>query len=275
MSARLYGITAFRLTTVEPDQLAHFYGGLGFEVGTRETIPDHEIAMLGLTGGGTRLPLRLGEQRIDLDCFDPRGRPYPRGATSADLCFQHFALVTDDAMAAWERAVALGAEPISTAGPVTLPASAGGVTAVKFRDPEGHPLELLQFPPDHAHRWQGTGLLGIDHSAISVSDIAASRLFYEGLGLSQKGGTLNQGPTQENLDGLSSVRVNVVPMMPRQGTPHLELLGYRTSRAREAGWFEPNDIAATRTIWAADRNALIRDPDNHLHMLNGSRSNER
>ncbi len=35
---------------------------------------------------------------------------------------------------------------ISTDGPQRLPPSSGGVAAFKFRDPDGHPLELLAFP---------------------------------------------------------------------------------------------------------------------------------
>lgn len=267
MTVVLTAISAFRLTTAEPERLARFYEGLGFEAGAREKISDDEIALLGLKGGGARLPLRLGEQRIDLDSFDELGRPYPSAATSADLCFQHLALVTDDAEVVWERAVALGAVPISTDGPVTLPASAGGVTALKFRDIEGHPLELLQFPSDSERAWRGTGLLGIDHSAISVSDAAASCRFYEAMGLSVHGPTLNHGPTQTALDGLPQVEVGVVPMMPRRAPPHLELLAYRKPVGRSAGRLEANDVAATRTVWAADRNALVRDPDGHLHLV--------
>ena len=269
MNAELIAITAFRLTTAEPERLARFYEGLGFESGDREKIPDDEIALLGLRRGGTRLPLRLGEQRIDLDSFDVLGRPYPAAPTSADLCFQHLALVTDDAAAMWARAVALEAVPISTDGPVTLPASAGGVTALKFRDPEGHPLELLQFPSENQSSWRGAGLLGVDHSAISVSDAGASCRFYQALGLSVQGPTLNHGPTQMALDGLPQVEVDVLPMMPRLSTPHLELLAYRRPIGRTAGRLEANDLVATRTVWAADRNALVRDPDGHLHLLRG------
>lgn len=267
MNAALTAIVAFRLTTAEPERLARFYRGLGFTAAERETIPDWEIAFLGLKGGGTRLPLRLGEQLLDLDSFDDPGRPYPTEATSADLCFQHFALVTDDATAAWTRAAALGAIPISTGGPVTLPASAGGVTAMKFRDLEGHPLELLQFPPESGVHWRGTGIIGIDHSAISVSDVDLSRRFYEVLGLSVQGPTLNRGATQTALDGLAGVEVDVVPMLPRKDTPHLELLAYRKPRGRPIGRLEANDIAATRIVWAADRDELISDPDGHLHLL--------
>jgi catechol 2,3-dioxygenase-like lactoylglutathione lyase family enzyme len=269
MKGQLNSITAFRLTAADLDRLARFYEGLGFQAGTRERIPDDEVALLGLRRGGTRLPLRLGEQCIDLDTFDDLGRPYPTVATSADLCFQHFALVTDDVTALWARAVTLGAVPISTGGPVTLPVSAGDVTAFKFRDIEGHPLELLQFPPSSESSWSGTGLLGIDHSAISVSDVGLSCRFYKALGLSPKEATLNHGSTQMALDGLPEVEVDVVPMMPRRDTPHLELLGYRKPVGRTAGRLEANDLAATRTVWAADRDALVRDPDGHLHLLRG------
>jgi catechol 2,3-dioxygenase-like lactoylglutathione lyase family enzyme len=267
MTAQVSAITAFRLTTSDSERLAHFYAELGFAVGGREAIDDEEIALLGLNGGGSRLPLRLGGQRLDLDCFDAPGRLYPTGATAADLCFQHLALVTDDADIAWKRVKTLGATPISTSGPVRLPPSTGVAAAIKFRDPDGHPLELLQLAIASGRSWTGTRLLGIDHSAISVADIRASRLFYEALGLSVQGPTLNQGPTQMVLDGLPEVEVDVVPMLPPQDTPHLELLGYRKPTGRIAGRYEANDVAATRIVWAADRDELVRDPDGHLHLL--------
>jgi len=267
VNARVSSIVAFRLTTARPEPLASFYRKLGFTVGVPEAIGGDEIALLGLAGGGTRLPLRLGRQRVDLDSFDVPGRTYPLEATAADLCFQHLALVTDDASAAWERAAAIGARPISRDGPVKLPASTGVAAAIKFRDPEGHPLELLQFPPQSAGRWRGTGLLGIDHSAISVSDVEASRRFYEAWSLSAHGATLNEGPTQAALDDLPGVAVDVVPMLPHAATPHLELLGYRKPIGRPAGRLDANDMAATRIVWAADRDRLLRDPDGHLHLL--------
>ncbi len=267
MSSALTAITAFRLTTEEPEQLARFYEGLGFAINQHEAISGEEIALLGLKQGGTRLRLRLGDQRLDLDNFDEPGRPYPAAACSADLCFQHLALVTSDAAAAWTRAAALGATPISARGPVKLPPSAGGVLAIKFRDPEGHPLELLQFQPDSGSGWHGTGLLGIDHSAISVANAGASRRYYEALGLSMQNPTVNDGPTQIALDGLPKVVVDVVPMMPRRRTPHVELLAYRTPAGRPIGRLEANDVAATRIVWTADCDALLRDPDGHLNLL--------
>jgi catechol 2,3-dioxygenase-like lactoylglutathione lyase family enzyme len=264
VTLRLSAILAFRLVTRQPERLVVFYTGLGFTAGEPEPIPAAEIALLGLHGGGSRRTLRLGDQRIELDDFEQPGRPYPPNVTGADSRFQHLALATDDAAAAWPRACALGATAISVGGPVTLPPSSGGVTAIKFRDPEGHPLELLQIPRGP---WVGCGLLGIDHSAISVTDVDAARAFYEARGLLAQGRTLNQGPTQAALDGLAGAQVDVVALMPPIVTPHLELLAYRTPSPRVAEQAAANDVAATRIVWSADRDAVLRDPDGHLHLL--------
>jgi catechol 2,3-dioxygenase-like lactoylglutathione lyase family enzyme len=270
VTARLTAILAFRLVTREPERLVAFYTALGFAAGEAQPIPAADMALLGLHGGGWRRTLRLGDQCVELDHFEEQGRPYPSDVTGADSRFQHLALVTDDAAAAWSRARTLGATAISVAGPVTLPASSGGVTAIKFRDPEGHPLELLQFP---GRPWVGSGLLGIDHSAISVTDVDVARGFYEALGLSAQGRTLNHGASQAALDGLVRAEVDVVPLMPLIATPHLELLGYRTPHSRRAERLAANDVAATGIVWRADQDALLRDPDGHLHLL--TRTQER
>ena len=267
MNARLTAITAFRLTTRAPERLARFYESIGFSVGQAVPVPPAEMTLLGLAGGGIRIPLSVGGQRVELEAFDHEGRPYPENATAADLCFQHFALIASDAAAAWERACAHGATPISFGPPITLPVSSGGLTAVKFRDPEGHPLEFVQFPTSPGSSQGSEWPSGIDHSAICVADAAASRGFYEKLGLVGGRPTLNQGPTQTALDGLAEVCVDVVPMLPRINRPHLELLRYRNPAGRAAGWLQANDVAATRIVWQSNRDALLRDPDGHLHVL--------
>ena len=267
MSPRVSGILGFALTTQDPERLARFYQQLGFTVEPSEPIPRSELDVLGISGGGERVPLGLGGARMTLDCFDESGREYPRSSTAADICFQHFAIVTDDATAAWKQAIKAGAEPISPHGPVTLPVSSGGVTACKFRDPDGHPLEFLQFPSASGVEWHGKGLLGIDHSAISVSDAGKSKTFYERLGLSIGRPTLNQGQAQEALDGLAAPIVEVVPMLPPRGRPHLELLAYKSPIGRANIPLPANDVAATRINWASDRDELIRDPDGHLVVL--------
>ena len=61
---------------------------------------------------------------------------------------------------------------------------------------------MTPFPP----RWQNlsaSGCLGIDHSAISIADTKRSVMFYERLGLSCIGSSLNRGPEQDKLDGIA------------------------------------------------------------------------
>lgn len=261
-------IAAFRLVTLDPERLLPFYAALGFGVEQPASIATSEMALLGVPGRGTRWTMRLGPSRVDLDRYPRSGRPYPAEADAASLCFQHLALVTSDADAAWSRAQMAGAVPISRGGrPVKLPASAGGVMAVKFRDPEGHPLEFLSFPDGSAKGWPGRGILGVDHSAVSVADGAASRAFYGDRGLSKGDPTLNSGPTQVALDALQDVEVDVIPMRPSDEPPHVELLHYRRPVAKSCGPVSVEDVAATRIVWSGYRPDLVRDPDGHLHEL--------
>jgi catechol 2,3-dioxygenase-like lactoylglutathione lyase family enzyme len=257
---RLRAIAGFHLVTADLQHLLHFYERvLGFTPdGPEQPIDSTEMRLLGLAGGGRRRFLRRGRQRLALDHFDEPGEPYPADADAASLSFQHFALVVTDMAEAYQRL--RDTASITQAGPQQLPASAGGVCAFKFRDPDGHPLEFLQFPPDAQK-----SAPGIDHSAISVADIELSEAFYESLGLRVGRATLNHGPEQARLDDLDGVQVAVVPMLPHIETPHLELLGYRVPHrdARPSPW-KANDIAATRIVWEGTRAALLRDPDGHL-----------
>jgi catechol 2,3-dioxygenase-like lactoylglutathione lyase family enzyme len=262
-------IAGFRLVTSNLPRLAAFYRAIGFAVGEPIPISATEMAVLGIAGTGMRIAMTLGPSRVDLDCYAMAGRPYPTERSACDRIFQHFALVTDDARQAWNRARDAGATPISRQQPVALPASSGGVTAVKLRDPDGHPLEFTQFPHGANPDWQGSGVLGIDHSAIVVADLSASRRFYAQHGLVEGEPMLNQGPTQVALDGIDDVVVDILPMLPAQVSPHIELLGYR-GRAGSGVDLAVNDIAATRIVWHAGRDALVRDPDGHYHQLSRS-----
>ena len=272
-AAPLNRILAFRLTTSDPEQLRRFYiDAIGCTATGSFPVPPVEMTLLGLAGTGARTVLTLGGQKIELDRFSTSGLPYPEGAAAADLVFQHFAIAVTDAAAAYQRALNRGATAISIGGPVKLPLAQGGVIAAKFRDPEGHPLEFLQFPSDGPSPWAQmalgrSGALGIDHSAISVADTDASACFYQTRGLRLGDRTLNEGQTQAALDNLDLPCVDVTPMLPATQAPHLELLGYRRPRGKPAPLSRPNDIAATRIVWASDRAALVRDPDGHLHQL--------
>jgi catechol 2,3-dioxygenase-like lactoylglutathione lyase family enzyme len=255
-------LIAIRLVSHDAEAMAGFYvAALGFELGATEPIAAAELALLGLTGTGTRTTLALAMQVVQIDQFDPPGRAYPLPGASDDRCFQHCALITHAMPDAWARVLAAGACPISPDGPVQLPTENGSVTAVKFRDPEGHPLELVAFPEPEA----GAHRLAIDHSAIVVRDVAASLAFYEQCGLVLGDRTLNYGPAQAALDGLPEPRVDVVPLNPPGGGAHLELLVYADPAPRPQHDWQVRDVAATRLVWQAAEPALITDPDGHLH----------
>ena len=270
----LQAVACFALATNDPDRLTRFYCDvLGFAAhGPASPIDDSEIELLGLSGSGRRHTLSFGEQILWIDHFEQAGRPYPVNGNAASLWFQHLALVVGDMRDAYDRLRDI--TPISHGQPQLLPISSGGVQAFKFRDPDGHPLELLQFPsgqmPDawrRRSRLEGQLGLGIDHSAISVTDAQASALFYEALGLSAGERMLNQGQAQQDLDGLPGVKVEVVPLSPCVGTPHLEILGYRTPRGQAGPVLHANDVAATRIVWHGREARLITDPDGHLQQV--------
>lgn len=272
--APLRSILGFRLVTRDLPRLQRFYQEtLGFAAdGPEQAIPSCELALLGVPGAGRRQALQQGEQLVALDQFDITGRPYPDDGDAASLWFQHLALVVADMAEAYRRVAAC--TPISEAGPQHLPQSSGGVHAFKFRDPDGHPLELLQFPAgSRPSAWQGRAAvagqigLGIDHSAISVTDADASTAFYRSLGLEPGDRTVNHGPEQQRLDALAGVEMSVVPMQPASGTPHLELLGYRVPHGAAGPPSQVNDVAATRVVWQGARAALLRDSDGHIHQV--------
>ncbi len=270
----LFCITGFRIVTADLDRLVRFYSEvLGFAVQSEEhQIGQAEMALLGLFGSGRRRVLTLGQQTLSIDRFEHAGKPYPEGSDAASLWFQHLALVVTDIAEAYGRL--RDAAPISLEGPQRLPASSGGVQAFKFRDPDGHPLEFLEFPQDNTpaawrarHPLPGQIGLGIDHSAICVADARASAGYYRALGLQIGDRTLNEGPEQQRLDDLSDVMVDVVPMKPPEAPPHLELLGYRMQSGCERAALQPNDVAATRIVWRGRKTELIRDPDGHLQQI--------
>jgi catechol 2,3-dioxygenase-like lactoylglutathione lyase family enzyme len=202
-------------------------------------------ALIGLQGARLRLRrLALGAEVLELtEVLEPGpgarpGRPIPADSRSNDHGFQHICLVVnsmEEALDGLRPALDAGRiRPISTT-PQRLPdwnSAAAGIVAYKFHDPEGHPLELLEFPPDKGDaRWHRAGpgpLLGIDHSAIGIADTARSVRFYaELLGLRHLSDGENSGAEQDGLDGLRDVRVRISSLRYRQG-PGIECLEYRS-----------------------------------------------
>jgi catechol 2,3-dioxygenase-like lactoylglutathione lyase family enzyme len=289
MNARAQCLTRIDMVCGDPEALAEFYqAAFGF-VATASALP---LA-------GRYIELRLGGQTIRLVRAQPGGRAYPLDVAGWSPLFQHIAIVVSDMQRAYAHLATIpGWTLISKAGPQVLPMASGGVSAFKFRDAEGHPLELIAFPAGAIPpRWQTQSqnvFLGIDHSAVSVSSTATSIAFYEGLGLNPSAGSLNVGREQALLDDVPNAIVQVTALTASQATPHVELLCYQGDFDRRGGAQGINDATATRLVLTvANRStleavcarvsgallsgpelrrdnfycALLHDPDGHLIRL--------
>jgi catechol 2,3-dioxygenase-like lactoylglutathione lyase family enzyme len=246
-------LARIEMVSADPEALAEFYmTALGFLGCGRGSSP-------AMSDG---VELRLGRQTIRLIRAGPGGRLYPADVAGWSPLFQHIAIVVADMARAYAHLCTIpGWQPISTSGPQLLPVASGGVSAFKFRDPEGHPLELIAFPPNAVPEpWRAPAqdiYLGIDHSAISVSNTAISVDFYESLGLSRSGGSLNVGQEQAMLDGVSDPMVEVTSLTPAQTTPHVELLCYRGDFDRRVRAQDPDDATASRLVLAIENRAIL------------------
>ncbi len=240
-------IDSIGFTTADVEATAGFFSdSLGFQRSGEPLLVEGGpyADLVGLPGARFRLQrLTIGADVLELtEVLDPGtgarlGRPIPADSLSNDRWFQHSCLVVNSmeaALAGLQPAFDAGRiTPISSA-PQRLPewnTAAAGIVAYKFHDPEGHPLELLQFPSDKGEaRWhvEAPGpLLGIDHTAIGIADTAASCRFYrELLGLSAGGDGVNSGPEQDGLDGLSGTRVHITGHRCPTGAG-VECLDYR------------------------------------------------
>ncbi len=209
--------------------------------------------------------MRLGDQGLELIAFDPPGATYPPDSSSAGLWFQHIAVVVSDIDAAYTKLQGYSFKPISEHGPQQLLPTSGSVSAYKFRDPDGHPVELIQFPlGTGSDIWQKKCnlFLGIDHSAIDVMDMERSIDFYiRLLGLRITSRTVNSGLEQARLDHLQDVLVDVVALQTViDGVPHVELLGYKRPDGRSVPMdVKFNDVVADRLVLQVHDLASLMD----------------
>ncbi|MCI0360732.1 MAG: VOC family protein [Planctomycetaceae bacterium] len=221
----------------EMDRALAFYRDvLAFEPQSDEILTAEEAEQsYGVMVGKTRrVRLKLGDESIVLTQFlERKGRSIPADSRSNDHWFQHIAIITTDMEFAYQRLRELQVDGISET-PQRLPDSnpaSGGVQAYYFRDPDGHPLEILQFPPDKGqrkwHRPTERLFLGIDHTAIVVSDTECSLAFYQDLlGMKVVGKSLNFGPEQERLNNVPQARLRITSLRAESG-PGVELLEYQ------------------------------------------------
>jgi catechol 2,3-dioxygenase-like lactoylglutathione lyase family enzyme len=300
-ATKALAVVMIGMTVGDMDRSVEFYTNvLDFSVASDSQAggPSYD-SLQGLSGTSTRVVrLRLGEEDLQLTQYlSPAGRPAPAGARSNDRWFQHVAIIVSDMDSAYSRLRQFHVTEVS-AGPQQLPKTipnAAGIRAFYFRDPDGHPLEVLQFPPDKGdpkwHRPTGRLFLGIDHSAIVVRDTKRSLAFYrDALGLRIAGESVNFGTEQERLNNVPGARLHITGLRAAAG-PGIEFLEYlkpgdgRPYPADE----RPNDLVHWQTTFAVPDLAavartvrqrgyrvvslgdgsgiIVRDPDGHAVQL--------
>jgi len=234
------GVDAIDVTVSDMDHAVAFYSDvLDFtEVSDIKVAGSNYEQLEGVFGVRMRVVrMRLGDEFIVLtEYLAPKGRSIPAGARSNDQSFQHIAIIVSDMDTAY-RWLRQNKVEHASSGPQTLPAwnkNAGGISAFYFKDPDGHPLEILHFPPDKgATKWHRSGnqlFLGIDHTAIVVSDTDASVRFYHDLLVMQiSGESENYGTEQAHLNNVFGAHLRITALRGTSG-PGIELLEYLAPR---------------------------------------------
>jgi catechol 2,3-dioxygenase-like lactoylglutathione lyase family enzyme len=300
-------VDSIGMTVSDMDRSITFYS----RVLTFEKVSDVEVTgaayehLQGVFGLRMRVVrMKLGEEFIELtEYLTPQGRPIPADSRSHDHWFQHIAIIVSDMDQAYQWLRRHKVRHAST-GPQRLPdwnTAAAGIRAFYFRDPDGHHLEILWFPPDKGRpTWHRTDklFLGIDHTAIVVGETETALKFYrDTLGMAVAGQSENYGTEQEHLNNVFGARLRITSLRAAAG-PAIEFLEYlapRDGRPFPAD-ARPNDLVHWQTrLLASDLQAassrlhedhgrfispgavalpdrtlgfgnglLIRDPDGHV-----------
>jgi catechol 2,3-dioxygenase-like lactoylglutathione lyase family enzyme len=310
-AVRVEAVDAVGMTVSDMERSLAFYTNvLSFElVSDVEVAGDAYEHLQGVFGLRLRVVrLRLGEESIVLsEYLAPKGRPVPVDARSNDRWFQHIAIIVSDMDRAYQWLRHHRIAHVSP-GPQRLPdwnPNAGGIKAFYFKDPDGHALEILQFPPGKgAPRWHEPSdklFLGIDHTAIVVGNTATSLHFYRDvLGLEVVGESENYGLEQERLNNVFGARLRITTLRAPRG-PGIEFLEYLTPRdgrptpsdtrandlihwqttlvshdvgavaqqvrASAFSWISPKVIAMPENQLGFAKGVLVRDPDGHVMQL--------
>jgi catechol 2,3-dioxygenase-like lactoylglutathione lyase family enzyme len=234
------GVDAIGITVSDMDRAVDFYS----KVLTFEKVSDTEVAgenyehLEGVFGLRIRVVrMRLGDEFIELtEYLAPKGRPIPIDSRSNDRWFQHIAIIVSDMDKAYTWLRQNKVEHASS-GPQRLPdwnKNAAGISAFYFKDPDDHPVEVLQFPPDKGlQKWRRPTeklFLGIDHTAIVVWDTDSSIKFYRDLlGMNVAGESENYGTEQEHLNNVFGAHLRITALRGTSG-PGIELLEYLAPR---------------------------------------------
>ncbi len=304
-------VDAVGITVADMDRSLAFYT----QVLSFTPVSDVEVAgseyehLQGVFGLRMRVVrLQLGDEAIVLtEYLAPKGRPIPADSRSHDRWFQHIAIIVSDMERAYGWLRQHKVEHAST-GPQRLPewnTQAAGIQALYFKDPDGHPLEILHFPPDKGdtkwHRPTEKLFLGIDHTAIVVRNTEDSLRFYRDvLGLTVVAESENYGPEQEHLNNVFGARLRITTLrataglaiefleylVPRDGRPfpadaHAnDLVHWQTTltvrdleatahqvRADMFSLVSPGIVTLAASQLGFTQGVLVRDPDGHVMQL--------
>ena len=299
------------MTVSDMDRSVEFYS----KILSFEKVSDVEVAgedyerLQGLFGVLMRVVrMRLGDEFIELtEYLAPKGRPVPVDSRSNDRWFQHIAIITSDMDKAYALLRRNKVEHASTS-PQRLPdwnKNAGGIKAFYFKDPDKHALEILQFPAGKGvAKWHRSDklFLGIDHTAIVVSNTEASLKFYQDvLGLTIAGTSENYGTEQEHLNNVFGARLRITSVRAGGGGPGIEFLEYLAPRdgrpfpaderandlfhwqttliigavdiaaqsliQKKYPFVSPGVIALDEPQLGFSKGLLVRDPDGHVMAL--------
>ncbi|MFN7930127.1 MAG: VOC family protein [Blastocatellia bacterium] len=244
LQAQVVAVGAPGFTVSDADRTVAFMQ----QVLSFEKVSDIEVTgteyehLQGVFGVRMRIVvMKLGDELLELtEYLAPKGKPIPADFRSNDHAFQHIAIIVSDMDKAYQWLRKNKVTHAST-GPQRLPdwnKNAGGIKAFYFKDPDGHVLEILAFPVDKGHpKWHQLAaahpdrlFLGIDHTAIVVSDTAASLRFYRNvLGFQVAGESENYGIEQERLNNVFGARLHITGLRAERG-PGIEFLEYLAPR---------------------------------------------
>src|SRR4051794_313477 len=253
-------VDAVGMTVSDMDRSVDFYSRvLKFtKVSDTEVAGEKVEHFKGVFGVRARIVrMKLGGEQIELtEYLVPRGRSIPEDSRSNDRWFQHVAIIVRDMDKAYAWLRRNKVQHAST-GPQRLPdwnLNAGGISAFYFRDPDGHNLEILNFPAGKGDaKWHRRGddlFMGIDHTAIVVADTDKSLGFYrDALGMRVVGTSENYGTEQEHLNNVHGARLRITALRAANG-PGIELLEYIAPRDGRgyASDLRANDLAHWETV---------------------------
>jgi catechol 2,3-dioxygenase-like lactoylglutathione lyase family enzyme len=267
--SQVIAVDSVGMTVSDMDRSVDFYTKvLSFQkVSDVEVLGTEYEQLQGLFGVRLRVvKLKLGNESIELtEYLTPKGRPIPIDSRSNDRWFQHIAIAVNDMDKAYQHLRKYKVQHASTT-PQRIPDSnqaAAGIRAFYFKDPDGHNLEIIYFPAGKGDRkWQqptNLTFLGIDHTAIVVSNTATSLKFYRDLlGLKLAGESTNYGTEQAHLNNVQDAKLLISGLRSTSG-PGIEFLEYlepKDGRSLPSD-AKPNDLSHWQTtLVVKDVNAI-------------------